>query len=90
MSSQLVIPAFVTWDAPTMAKAAAGAFAIGALLVALSKRRSSPQLPPGPPPKPLLGNLLDLPPADSAPWLKWSEWAEAYGEYLLPLSSMRP
>jgi len=79
MASQL-LPEFVTWDAPTLAKAAAGAFATAGLLVALSRRRSSLPLPPGPPPKFLLGNLLDLPPADGAPWLKWTEWAETHGE----------
>ena len=77
------LPDFATLNIPTLAKAAAGAFAVGAVVVALSKRRSRLQLPPGPPPKPLLGNLLDLPPADSAPWLKWSEWADQYGANIL-------
>ncbi|KAK5717274.1 hypothetical protein LTR15_009167 [Elasticomyces elasticus] len=35
------------------------------------------QLPGGPPRKPLLGNLLDLPPFHS--WLKFHEWQEQYG-----------
>ena len=82
MSSQLLLQTVVNWDAPTLAKAAAGAFAVAGLVVTLSRRRSSLLFPPGPPPKPLLGNLLDLPPVDDAPWYKWSQWADIYGDEL--------
>lgn len=34
-------------------------------------------LPPGPPGKPLVGNLPDIPPKHS--WLKFKEWADRYG-----------
>ncbi|EON62419.1 hypothetical protein W97_01641 [Coniosporium apollinis CBS 100218] len=35
------------------------------------------KLPPGPKGKPLVGNLLDIPPYHS--WLKFKEWADQYG-----------
>ena len=36
--------------------------------------------PPGPKPYPLLGNILEMP--TSYPWLKYTEWAEIYGNIL--------
>ena len=35
------------------------------------------RLPPGPPGKPLIGNLPDIPPLHS--WLKFKEWGDKYG-----------
>ncbi|KAG1717490.1 cytochrome P450 [Suillus lakei] len=35
-------------------------------------------LPPGPPPKPLIGNYLDVPKAE--PWKKFSQWRKLYGD----------
>lgn len=35
------------------------------------------RLPPGPPGKPLIGNLADIPPKHS--WLKFKDWADQYG-----------
>ena len=37
-------------------------------------------LPPGPPPLPILGNLLDLP--KDKPWLTYDAWAQKYGALL--------
>ena len=89
MSSYSLFQSLATCDAQTLAKAAAGSCAITAVFFVLSRRRSSLPLPPGPPPKLLLGNLLDLPPANSAPWHKWNEWHESYGQKLLPLTPTR-
>ncbi|EIN11696.1 cytochrome P450 [Punctularia strigosozonata HHB-11173 SS5] len=36
--------------------------------------------PPGPPRKPVLGNLHQLP--ESHPWLTWAEWSKVYGPIL--------
>ncbi|KAI0263422.1 cytochrome P450 [Gloeopeniophorella convolvens] len=41
------------------------------------RRRNLPY-PPGPPPAPIIGNLLDIPKED--PWLKYSEYAQKYGD----------
>ncbi|KAK5126620.1 hypothetical protein LTR85_009554 [Meristemomyces frigidus] len=60
--------------------------AVFASLIALSiykyvkSRPKVPQgaaFPPGPPGKPLVGNLLDIPPVHS--WLRFKEWADQYG-----------
>jgi hypothetical protein len=37
-------------------------------------------LPPGPKPKPLIGNLLDMPPSHM--WLKLTEWKKVYGVFI--------
>ena len=44
-----------------------------------------PPLPPGPKPKPVIGNLLDMPPAGQLEWLHWAKHKDLYGElrYLL-------
>jgi len=82
----------LAWDALTLGKATAGAFAIATLVYVRSQRRSSLPFPPGPPAKFLLGNLLDMSP--KAPWLKWTEWAQSYGGELtvsdrwLPLTTV--
>ncbi|KIJ30785.1 hypothetical protein M422DRAFT_267616 [Sphaerobolus stellatus SS14] len=60
--------------------------AFGCLLAALyfkvfKGRRIPPRglkFPPGPPPKPLIGNLLDFPMARE--WETYHEWAQQYGE----------
>ncbi|KAI0040055.1 cytochrome P450 [Auriscalpium vulgare] len=49
-------------------------------LVYLNKRRLRKKhpYPLGPPPLPLIGNLLDLP--RDTPWLTYAEWAKIYGD----------
>lgn len=42
-----------------------------------SNRPAGPQEPPGPKGKPLVGNLLDVPPYHS--WFKFQEWSKQYG-----------
>jgi cytochrome P450 len=49
-------------------------------LLARNKRTTIPtntRIPDGPPGKPLIGNLLDIPPYHS--WLKFTEWSKQYG-----------
>jgi len=47
------------------------------------KKRSAP-LPPGPKPKPIIGNLYDLPPAGTQEWKHWLKHKDLYG----PISSV--
>ena len=51
------------------------------LLFASSTKRPAPRkdtsYPPGPPGKPIVGNLLDIPPKHS--WLQFKKWADRYG-----------
>lgn len=54
-----------------------GAAAIYAFFRFLRSTSSTLPSPPGPKPLPLLGNLLDVPPARQ--WLVYSQWAERYG-----------
>ncbi|KKA21750.1 Cytochrome P450 oxidoreductase OrdA-like protein [Rasamsonia emersonii CBS 393.64] len=49
----------------------------------LSKRRGPP-LPPGPKPKPLVGNISDLPQKGKPEWLHWLRHKDLYG----PISSV--
>lgn len=80
MSSQSFLQPLATLDAASLWPLAVGLPVVALVLVVLSRRRSSLPTPPGPPPKPLLGNMLDMPPADGSPWLKYSEWAKTYGQ----------
>lgn len=41
--------------------------------------------PPGPPAKPIIGNLLDVPSSDF--WLKATEWGKIYGQLSSKLQS---
>ncbi|KAB8208718.1 cytochrome P450 [Aspergillus parasiticus] len=51
---------------------------------ALKERKIVKGLPPGPRPKPMIGNLLDLPPPGALDWLHWLKHKELYG----PISSV--
>lgn len=52
------------------------------LVILVIGRRShenrSQSLPPGPPPKPFIGNYLDVPKKEA--WKKYSQWKELYGQ----------
>jgi len=61
--------------------------AVGILYVAnttLFRKRSRAPLPPGPKPKPIVGNLTDLPPEGVQEWQHWFKHKELYG----PISSV--
>lgn len=50
---------------------------------ALKERKIVKGLPPGPRPKPIIGNLLDLPPPGALDWLHWLKHKELYGKRTL-------
>ncbi|RGP80072.1 o-methylsterigmatocystin oxidoreductase [Fusarium longipes] len=64
------------------------AVALAALLVYYvlfpKKKQTGLPLPPGPKPLPVIGNLLDLPPAGTAEYKHWAKHKELYG----PISSL--
>ncbi|KAG9015658.1 hypothetical protein FRB90_004578 [Tulasnella sp. 427] len=70
---------------PSPSHVVAGTVALFTLLLWHQRRTSKQQLPypPGPPPLPLIGNVLDMPQSKFA--LTWTEYAEKYG----PLTWLR-
>ncbi|RAK95668.1 cytochrome P450 [Aspergillus ibericus CBS 121593] len=61
-----------------------GLLALYVLKAFLTPKKASAPLPPGPPPKPIIGNLHDLPPPGSKDWEHWATHKELYG----PISSV--
>jgi hypothetical protein len=61
------------------------ASALGFAIYRTNRKHSPYPLPPGPPKRLLIGNLLDLP--TSFEWLTYTKWAKQYGE--TPLSYLR-
>ncbi|KAG1814757.1 cytochrome P450 [Suillus subaureus] len=51
---------------------------LGVIWHRLRRQNRSQLLPPGPPPKPLIGNYLDVPKIMS--WKKFSQWRKLYGD----------
>ncbi|KAH7913776.1 cytochrome P450 [Hygrophoropsis aurantiaca] len=55
-------------------------FAVAFVISNRKKKREGPPLPPGPPPTPLVGNIVGLDPA--SPWLSYATWGKEYGPLL--------
>jgi cytochrome P450 len=51
---------------------------LGVIGYRLRHQNRSRSLPPGPPPKPLIGNYLDVPKTE--PWKIFSQWSKQYGD----------
>jgi hypothetical protein len=49
-------------------------FGLAAVLALISRKKSRLPYPPGPPPKPLIRNALDVP--IDLPWVKYLEWSK--------------
>ncbi|KAJ5753209.1 hypothetical protein N7520_010126 [Penicillium odoratum] len=50
----------------------------------VNRKRPLGPLPPGPPPKPIVGNIADLPPPGVQDWMHWLKHKDLYG----PISSV--
>jgi hypothetical protein len=57
-----------------------GALGASAALYAFSGQKTRRHLPPGPPGRFLIGNLLDIP--SQFAWFEFSKWRKAYGASL--------
>ncbi|OGM40177.1 O-methylsterigmatocystin oxidoreductase [Aspergillus bombycis] len=74
----------VTMSLPTL-----GSVFLGLVLLYLAQsmllpKKASAPLPPGPKPKPIIGNLRDLPRPGQQEWVHWLQFKELYG----PISSV--
>lgn len=56
-----------------------GLYSLKLLLHLLKGNR--PPLPPGPTPKPIIGNLADLPSPGEPEWKYWVKYKDLYGSY---------
>lgn len=60
---------------------AIGVTALYFLRSVLVQAKSLAPLPPGPRPKPIIGNLWDLPSQGTRDWLHWLKHKDLYGTY---------
>jgi predicted alpha/beta hydrolase len=72
--------------ANTMSFAALATVALGVLVLYVIKalftrKRPAGPLPPGPRPKPVLGNISDLPPPGAQDWVHWMKHNDLYGTH---------
>lgn len=49
-------------------------------------KKQQPSHPPGPPPKPIIGNALDIP--FTKPWVKYMEWSKKFNSDIIHLCAM--
>ncbi|KAI9709926.1 MAG: hypothetical protein M1820_003004 [Bogoriella megaspora] len=67
-------------DSYLLVIAAISIFYLISVLTTTRKLPKDSNYPPGPPGKPIVGNLLDIPPEHS--WLKFKQWSDKYGSLM--------
>lgn len=71
----------------TLLTAAIGLALLYLIKTVFDKKRIAP-LPPGPPPRPIIGNLADLPSPGQQDWVHWLKLKDTYGEAGFTYSSI--
>lgn len=54
--------------------------------IILVRKNNPAPLPPGPRPKPIVGNITDLPPAGEQEWQHWLKHKDLYGTHKIGLT----
>lgn len=57
-----------------------GAVGLYILKTFLTPKKTPAPLPPGPKPKPIVGNVADLPPPGEQEWVHWLKHKDLYGK----------
>jgi hypothetical protein len=50
--------------------------------IILVRKKNTAPLPPGPKPKPIVGNITDLPPSGEQEWQHWLKHKDLYGMHI--------
>ena len=72
---------FVAMPFATLISALVGVVVLYGIQVILTRKKAPGPLPPGPPGKPILGNIADLPPPGKQDWMHWVQHKTQYGEH---------
>lgn len=61
-----------------------GLFALYITKLWVERKKSLGPLPPGPRPRPIVGNIADLPPPGMQDWMHWLKHKDLYGSLKKP------
>ncbi|KAF8342440.1 cytochrome P450 [Amanita rubescens] len=61
-------------------------FGLVVIFVLVSRKKSRLPYPPGPPPKPFIGNALDIP--TDMPWVKYLEWSKRLNSDIIHMTAL--
>lgn len=56
--------------------------------IILARKKNPAPLPPGPRPKPIVGNITDLPPSGEQEWQHWLKHKDLYGMHKIGLMEL--